>query len=243
MRSFSSRSRLKSNTLFMSSSSPRQRVLEETEHFVIAHGAFRAREQLCAACRPDEQLGHLVDALFLGELLALVEVEPDHELELLFQLMAKSIRVRSLVIMSSCEGGYEVMSAVAAHDPPSVRALVPDMPLQLSDLIGRMLAKHPTERPQNCDAVAEELEAADPENLRIMEVTKADQIGLPGGEIIWVDFSKYLSMLLKNSFLFFSSGQAVFSNSSFHNQSLIREVNFKKILSTNKFLQKCFRAE
>src|SRR5207248_687647 len=48
--------------------------------------------------------------------------------------------------------------AVATHTPPSVRELNPAVAPALSDLVGRLLAKDPTQRPASAEVVAAELE-------------------------------------------------------------------------------------
>jgi CubicO group peptidase (beta-lactamase class C family) len=49
--------------------------------------------------------------------------------------------------------------AVATEDPPPPRALAPDLPAPLSDLVLRLLAKSPDDRPASAAAVAEALRA------------------------------------------------------------------------------------
>jgi serine/threonine protein kinase len=54
---------------------------------------------------------------------------------------------------------FDVLSAVVTHRPPPVAALHPDIPPPLSDLIDRLLAKDPAQRPDGAKAVARELDA------------------------------------------------------------------------------------
>ncbi len=54
-----------------------------------------------------------------------------------------------------------VLTAIGTATPPAVRALRPDTPPRLSDLIDRLLAKKPANRPPTGDAVAAELAQID----------------------------------------------------------------------------------
>lgn len=53
----------------------------------------------------------------------------------------------------------EILAAVTDHRPPPPIALNADLPAALSDLIVRLLAKFPVDRPPSAEKVAEELEA------------------------------------------------------------------------------------
>ena len=53
---------------------------------------------------------------------------------------------------------FDVIAAVVSHDPPPVRAVAPDVPPEVADLIRRLLAKTPAGRPPSAEAVAQELE-------------------------------------------------------------------------------------
>jgi eukaryotic-like serine/threonine-protein kinase len=51
-----------------------------------------------------------------------------------------------------------VLTALATEDPPPAHAVNPSIPLPLSDLVRRLLAKRPEERPASADAVRRELD-------------------------------------------------------------------------------------
>ena len=66
-----------------------------------------------------------------------------------------------------------VLTAIGTATPPAVRALRPDTPPRLSDLIDRLLAKKPANRPPTGDAVAAEL-------AQIDRATRNTGAGSPG---------------------------------------------------------------
>jgi serine/threonine protein kinase len=51
-----------------------------------------------------------------------------------------------------------VLTSLGVDEPPPVRSLKPKVPERLADLIHRMLAKHPADRPASATEVAEELQ-------------------------------------------------------------------------------------
>jgi serine/threonine protein kinase len=56
-----------------------------------------------------------------------------------------------------------VLTALATEDPPQAHVVNPTIPLPLSDLVRRLLAKRPEERPASADAVREALERIEQE--------------------------------------------------------------------------------
>lgn len=58
---------------------------------------------------------------------------------------------------------FAVLSAIASETPPSVRAINPNVPPPLADLIARLLAKKPEQRPASAQAVWDELSAVEKE--------------------------------------------------------------------------------
>lgn len=59
----------------------------------------------------------------------------------------------------SAESNMAVMKQICDEPPASLSALRPDLPAGIAGLIGRLLAKQPTERPQSAREVADELAA------------------------------------------------------------------------------------
>ncbi len=59
------------------------------------------------------------------------------------------------------ETALAVMSAVVSHTPPPADQLNPATPAPLTDLLSRLLAKHPADRPASAEAVVEELQAVE----------------------------------------------------------------------------------
>ncbi|HRI64951.1 MAG TPA: protein kinase [Polyangium sp.] len=60
------------------------------------------------------------------------------------------------------EHAIAVLASLLLSDPPRVRSIRPDIPEELEDLVARMLAKDPDERPKDGAAVAAELAAMGP---------------------------------------------------------------------------------
>ena len=52
---------------------------------------------------------------------------------------------------------FAILSAIATETPPPLSQLRPEIPAQLSDLVAKLLAKKPQERPKSAQAVFEEL--------------------------------------------------------------------------------------
>jgi serine/threonine-protein kinase len=59
----------------------------------------------------------------------------------------------------------DTLQRVAGHRPPPVREIRPEIPRALSDLVDRLLAKRPEERPGSAGEVARELAALSPGDL------------------------------------------------------------------------------
>ena len=75
-----------------------------------------------------------------------------------------------------------ILAKVLLEEAPRVRALRPDIPADLDDLVARMLAKRPAGRPADCVALAEELSAVgQAEALARPEAREAD-VALGVGE-------------------------------------------------------------
>ena len=83
---------------------------------------------------------------------------------------------------------FDVMAAVVTHDPPPVIEPVLDFPPALSDLIRRMLAKAPADRPQTAAAVAEELAAVE-RGLAVPPVRVLPPDAAPGAPDPWADIA------------------------------------------------------
>jgi tRNA A-37 threonylcarbamoyl transferase component Bud32 len=77
----------------------------------------------------------------------------------LFSLGCVLYRLCTGVLPFHGEDAEAIFQAIIGHTPAPAHALNPDVPAQLDDLIGRMLAKDPTQRPPSARTVAEELQA------------------------------------------------------------------------------------
>ncbi len=82
----------------------------------------------------------------------------DHRCDL-FSLGCLLYRMTTGVAPFRGSDAISTLLAVATHEPTPPRFVNPEVPAQLSDLIMRLLAKKPEERPDSARAVAERLEA------------------------------------------------------------------------------------
>jgi serine/threonine protein kinase len=71
---------------------------------------------------------------------------------------------------------YVILDRVMEYEPPPVRTLVPSVPVGLSDLIARLLAKEPAARPVSASAVAEELRQIELAMLGQVRVVALDSV-------------------------------------------------------------------
>jgi eukaryotic-like serine/threonine-protein kinase len=79
-------------------------------------------------------------------------------------------------------GGADLLSvlrALALEEPAPVRAINPQIPKALSDLIGELLSKSPDQRPPSAQVVADRLQAIEQKLLSQTVVAKPDSGGLP----------------------------------------------------------------
>ncbi len=103
----------------------------------------------------------------------------------LFSLGAVLYQMASGKMPFTGSSSFAVMTAVVTREPPAVQELAPEVPPALSDLIRRLVAKNPADRPASARAVAEELEAIEHDSAT-MTVPIAPPVVAAGEPDPWV---------------------------------------------------------